>query len=169
MNPHDQDARLREAALVLHGLHWRDRLWLLRKLLPAWRGRLAALLRELRGLGIEPSFGGSADLPACLPFSGLDGAALGLVDQAPAARIHALLAAEAPTMQAIIFSLHAWRWRETVWREMSGLQRRRLLAQGRALETLTRGAAEAVLASLVAALREGRPAEISPVASGGRL
>jgi hypothetical protein len=168
MSQHDQDARMREAALVLHGLHWRDRLWLLRKLLPSWRSRLAGLLRELRELGIEPAFGGSADLPACLPLSGLDGAALSVVDQASSARIQALLAAEAPTMQAIIFSLHAWRWRETVWRDFSGLQRRRLLAQAKALELLTRGAAEAVLATLATALREEGAAKTTSGASGGQ-
>lgn len=158
VNLPEHDLRLREAALVLHGLHWRDRLWLLRRLMPGWRRSLRAMLRELRQIGIEPSFGSCQEIPAVLALPGLDATALALVDQATPQRMRALLASEPTQVQAWIFCLWGWRWRAAVWKDMSGLQRRRLRAAMPADDNPRAGVGTALLASLAWTLQGDHPA-----------
>ena len=166
MNQTEHDLRMREAALVLHGLHWRDRLWLLRKLLPAWRGNLARLLGELRQLGIEQAFGDSHALPPSLAHASLDDTELALVSQASSSQILALLADEPVPLQAHALALHAWPWRQAVWKSLGSLQRRRLLAHASADQPLPPCVAAALLAALAAALRDARPSSAIPGGGG---
>lgn len=166
MNLPERELRMREAALVLHGLHWRDRLWLLRRLMPVWRRGLSSLLKELRRLGMEPSLGCAHELPPlyasnfALNFAP-DSAALARVEQATPAQIAALLRNEPPSMQARVLCLHAWPWREALWKRMSTLQRLRVLAHASAEPSLPRGMAVAILLALQDALQTGEPAYAS--------
>jgi hypothetical protein len=157
MSRNEQDARLRQAALVLHGLHWRDRLWLLRQLLPAWRSSLRGLLDELRALGIDASLGAQADLPAVLALGALDGASVQRIDQASAVEMMQLLRGQAPALQARALVLHDWRWRKDFWAATPAFYKRRLDEYWPQPGAISRLAALGLLHALATALDTHEP------------
>lgn len=152
MSERELEGRLRSAALSLHGLHWRDRQWLLRRLLPAWRQRLRGLLGELRSLGVEPALAGGQDLPPSLASNGLDAGSLALIDQAAPEHLRRLLAQQPESVQALVLCLHDWRWRKAVWEGWSWLHRRRLHEQIACAGQLRPALAEALLHALAESL-----------------
>ncbi|WP_151448616.1 hypothetical protein [Lacisediminimonas profundi] len=172
MSERELEGRLRSAAFSLHGLHWRDRRWLLRQLLPAWRQRLRGLLRELRSLGVEPALAGGQDLPPSLASDGLEAGSLALIDQATPEHMRRLLAQQPESLQAFVLCLHDWRWRKAVWDGWSWLHRRRLLEQVPRAGQLRPALAQALLHALAESLpalnvdgRSGTHAAAAPSAS----
>jgi hypothetical protein len=126
------DKRLRQAALSLHALHWRDREWLLRRLLPGVRAGLRALLRELRTLGIAPGVGVVGDaLPEVQEGLALNAEDAAIIDAASASEILGAFASDAQQgLPAILLRLRAWRWRDAVWDGLTPLQRNRVSEAG---------------------------------------
>lgn len=157
MSRPEQDARLRQAALVLHGLHWRDRLWLLRQLLPAWRSSLRGLLHELRELGIDASLGTQADMPLALALGALDPANIKRIDDASASQMMQLLQGQTPALQALVLVLHDWRWRKDFWAATPALHKRRLAGHWPAPGAVSRLTALGLLHALATALDTRKP------------
>ena len=119
--------RLRKAALTLHGLSRQDQVWLLRRLLPAMRMPLQALLRQLRGLGIAPDMApNDSTLPPAEENIGLDAAEVTLVDGAGARRVATVLAHQPEQLQAVLLMLRPWQWRADYWHSLSAFQRSRM-------------------------------------------
>lgn len=161
MNHHRDDslARLRAAALVLHGLHWRDRRWLLRRLLPGWRQSLSGLLAELRKLGMATDACELPSPPACLPgvvlaAAGLDASLLAEVDRCEAASVLRVLAGQPEHVQHLALILHDWRWRDSVWRALPRLHRLRLAGHAEAAGNLAPRLGAALLFALASRLRD---------------
>ncbi|MBK4735697.1 hypothetical protein [Noviherbaspirillum pedocola] len=129
MNPADK--RMREAALSLHALHWRDREWLLRRLLPGMRTAIRSLLKELRALGIAPEVG-LGDVPCPDVPDTLEGATVhtedaAIIDAASPADILRLFTSDAQgRLTAVLMQARAWRWRQAVWDALTPLQKKHL-------------------------------------------
>lgn len=126
MNPADK--RMRAAALSLHALHWRDREWLLRRLLPGMRTAVRSLLKELRALGIAPGVGVGDEAGPEVPDTS-DGAAIhaedaAIIDAASPADILRLFTSDSePRLPAVLMRARAWRWRRAVWDGLTPLQK----------------------------------------------
>ena len=153
--------RLRKAALTLHGLSRRDQAWLLRRLLPAMRTPLQALLGQLRGLGIAPGFAPhDSALPPVEENTVLDAAEVTLVDAADARRVAAVLAHQPEQLQAALLNLHPWRWRADYWHSLSAFQRSRLSELSAVAPRLRPAMHDALLHGLARALSDD--ADVGP-------
>ena len=145
--------RLRKAALTLHGLSRRDQAWLLRRLLPAMRTPLQALLVQLRGLGIAPGFAPhDSALPPVDENTALDAAEVTLVDAADARRVAAVLAHQPEQLQAALLNLHPWGWRADYWHSLSAFQRSRMTELSAVAPRLRPAVLDALLHGLAQAL-----------------
>lgn len=154
------DKRMREAALSLHALHWRDREWLLRRLLPGARSTLRMLLKELRGLGIMPGLGASIDLPAAEDHPGMNAEDVATLDAAAPAAIFGLFASEPECLPPLLMRLRPWRWREAVWELATPLQRSRIVdAPAVVVQALPAAWRDALLHAIAQRLREGAETE----------
>jgi hypothetical protein len=125
MNPADK--RLREAALTLHALHWRDREWLLRRLLPGMRVGLRSLLAELRALGIAPGIGAAGEALPEAQEDAIHAEDAAIIDAATPAEILGFFAGDAESrLPSILLGTRAWRWRQAVWDGLTPLQKSRI-------------------------------------------
>jgi hypothetical protein len=151
---------MREAALSLHGLHWRDREWLLRRLLPGARTAIRMLLKELRTLGIAPGLGTDDDLPAADDNPALNAEDVAAIDAAAPAAIFGLFASEPEYLPPLLMRLRPWRWREAVWQLATPLQRSRIVdASAVDAHALPAAWRDALLHAIAQALREGAEME----------
>ena len=147
--------RFRQAALMLHALSRRDQAWLLRRLMPATRAGLKALLGQLRQLGIAPGLQsiGTA-LPPAQERVSLDAADVALVDAASAELVAAVLARQHGQVQAALLNLHPWRWRAAYWEALSAVQRSRMTELSAALPVVRAGMENALLHAFAQALED---------------
>lgn len=119
--------RFRKAALALHGLSARDRVWLLRRLSPSMRAPLQSLLRQLRALGIAPGVRPDESAPPPVEENtALDAAEVALVDAAGIRQVTVVMAGQAEQLQAVLLDMHPWRWRAELWDGLSAFQRSRM-------------------------------------------
>jgi hypothetical protein len=141
-------ASMRRAALLVHAMDASDRAWVLTQLAPEERDPLAAMLAELRALGIpaerellkqaaaempresdavRDSESAPRDMPA--PDMSSPAALLRRADPALVARV---LRAEPSALVAAVLALDAWPWHETVLIQLGTVKRsevRELLAR----------------------------------------
>jgi len=147
--------RLRKAALTLHGLSRRDQVWLLRRLLPAMRTPLQALLGQLRRLGIAPDIApDDSALPPVEENVELDAAEVTLVDSANARWVATVLAHQPEQLQAALLMLRPWQWRADYWHSLSAFQRSRITEFWAVAPKLSPTMLDALLHGLAQALSE---------------
>lgn len=147
--------RLRKAALTLHGLSRQDQVWLLRRLLPAMRTPLQALLWQLRGLGIAPDMAPDDNaLPPVEENVGLDAARVTLVDAADVRRVATVLAHQPEQLQATLLMLRPWQWRADYWHSLSAFQRSRMTELCAVAPRLSPAMLDALLHGLAQAISE---------------
>lgn len=147
--------RLRKAALTLHGLSRQDQAWLLRRLLPAMRTPLQALLGQLRGLGITPDVAPhDSALPPAEENTALDAAEVTLVDAADARRVATVLAHQPEQLQAALLMLRPWQWRAAYWHSLSAFQRSRISELSAVAPRLRPAMHDALLHGLAQALTD---------------
>ncbi|MDO8299546.1 hypothetical protein [Lacisediminimonas sp.] len=126
------DSAYRQAALKLHGMHRRDRAWLLARCTPAQQERLRALLDELAALGLVCIADADTDAdapPYAVAGNAIDSALALAVNRLPLASVTATIAGMPDRLVAILLHAQAWQWAPALWRQLEPPARQVLLAQ----------------------------------------
>lgn len=117
----------RQVALTLHGLHARDRAWIIGQLDVGVRSRIQALVAELRALGIESTPGAAETMPPPAANHSLAAALVDEIDAIDGETAYAVLGDLPRRFQAAVLLARRWRWSAAVWLRLAASDRHLLL------------------------------------------
>lgn len=118
----------RMVALKLHGLHPRDRKWMLEHFEPAQQKILRALLKELQSLGLVPTDQISNNFaPYPVGALSLDDHIIAEINRADPEIVRIALKDLPDRLKAMILHATQWQWASAVWLSLQQQERERLL------------------------------------------
>jgi len=123
------DHNFRMAALKLHGLHSKDRDWLLERFDSAQQGKLRALIAELDELG----FVSTDQIPArdlFYPVGSyqLDSHTAARLNQADTELVMKVLNDLPSLLKAMVLHARHWQWSSHIWARFDQFERQRMVA-----------------------------------------
>lgn len=126
----NENQTYRMAALKLHGLHPKDRKWMLGQFESAQQKILRDLLRELDSLGLVSTEGIASNFSSH-PVGDvqLEADILQKINRADIELVKKLLSALPDRLKAMLLYAHQWEWSPTVWLSLEQAERDRLLRQ----------------------------------------
>ncbi len=158
----------RMAALKLHGLHPRDRSWLLGHLDQGQRNVLQNLIKELDALGLVPAAEISASLTT-YPVGNyiLDEDAVRDIQQTDAELVWKNFAPLPERLKAILLHAHRWQWAALIQEKLEPHEQSRLLRHMAQLDTIKPAVGVSLVQAFAAELRQTRPYDDSSHAATG--
>ncbi len=148
----------RMAALKLHGLHPRDRSWLLGHLEQGPRHLLQNLIKELDALGLVPAAEISAGLTT-YPVGNyiLDEDAVRDIQQTHAELVWKNFAPLPERLKAILLHAYRWQWTALIQDKLEPHEQSRLLRHMAQLDPLKPAVCASLVQAFAAALRQTGP------------